>query len=160
MIFGHKDNFQFRPITTEDEKKVREIIFNILADYGLKVNTDGVDADLFNITEYYRNGLFGVIEDINSRLIIGSFALYPISMDEMELRKMYILKEYRGKGLAKWIIDFCEAYAQKNGIKVISLETASVLKEAYGLYLSKGYVDVVEENHTPRCDILMIKVLN
>jgi putative acetyltransferase len=158
-IFGHKDTFQFRPITKVDEKNVRKIIFDILEDYGLKVNTEGVDSDLYNITEHYKDGLFGVIEEKSKRLIVGSFALYPLSEKEVELRKMYIRKSFRGNGLGKWVIDFCEAYAQKSGYERISLETASVLKEAKALYLSKGYEIVPQENHTPRCDVLMKKKL-
>jgi len=159
MIFGHKDNFQFRPITMADEKNVREMIFAILESYGLKVNTDGVDSDLFDITKYYEKGLFGVIETKDAGVLVGSFALYPLSETEVELRKMYIKKEFRGNGLGKWVIDFCEAYAQKEGYQVVSLETASALKEAYQLYLTKGYELDEQENHTPRCDILMKKIL-
>lgn len=158
-IFGHKDSFQFRPIRQDDEENVRKIIFSILEDYGLKVNTDGVDGDLFNITKHYEEGLFGVIEEKNTRLIVGSFALFPLSESEVELRKMYILKEFRGRGLGKWTIDFCEAYAQSKGYECISLETASVLKEARSLYLTKGYKIIPLENHTPRCDVLMKKIL-
>ena len=159
MIFGHKDNFQFRPVTTEDEKNVREMIFTILENYGLKVKTDGVDADLFNIVENYKEGLFGVIELKDTLALVGSFALFPLSNSVVELRKMYIKKEFRGNGLGKWVIDFCEAYAQKKGFEEITLETASPLKEAYQLYRAKGYELVEKENHTPRCDILMQKRL-
>ena len=159
MIFGHKDNFQFRPVATEDEKNVREMIFSILENYGLKVKTDGVDADLFNIVQNYKEGLFGVIELRDTLELVGSFALFPLSDSVVELRKMYIKKQFRGNGLGKWVIDFCEAYAQKTGYEQITLETASPLKEAYQLYLSKGYELVDKENHTPRCDILMQKRL-
>ncbi len=159
-IFGHKDTFQFRRFIKEDEKKVRDIVFSVLSEYGLKVNSEGVDGDLYDIETHYKDGLFGVIEEKNTRLIVGSFALFPLQKTEMELRKMYILPSYRGKGLAKWVVDFCEAYAQSRGVKTISLETASVLKEAKGLYLSKGYEIVPQENHTPRCDILMRKELS
>ncbi len=156
-IFGHKDTFQFRPITKVDEENVRKIIFSALEDYGLKVNKEGVDSDLFDIVEHYKKGIFGVIEEISTRHIVGSFALYPLTETEIELRKMYIKKEFRGQGLGKWVIDFCEAYAQREGYEAISLETASVLKEAKALYLAKGYEIVPQENHTPRCDILMRK---
>lgn len=159
MSFGYKDNFHFRPIRNEDEKKVRNIIFSILDDYGLKLDIEGVDHDLFEITKHYSRGLFGVIEEMEKGEIVGSFALYPMNNTEYELRKMFLLKEYRGKGLGKWVMDFCEVFAKREGFTSISLETASVLKEAIGLYVKKGYKHVSDDNHTERCDVLMRKYL-
>ncbi len=159
MTFGYKDNFHFRAIRKEDEKKVRNIIFSILKQYQLELDTEGVDADLFDIVDYYKNGLFGVVELGDTQEVVGSFALYPLDDHTMELRKMYLLPEYRGQGVGKWIISFCEAYAQRSGYRKISLETASVLKEAVGLYQKMGYKPSCDENHTERCDILLEKEL-
>ena len=159
MTFGYKDNFHFRTIRLEDEIKVRKIIYPILESYGLQVDETGVDGDLLNIIEHYKNGLFGVVELSDTKEIIGSFALYPISTEDVELRKMYLLEKYRGKGIGKWIINFCETYAKSKGFQRIVLETATSLKEAIGLYRSFGYQDSLEENHTERCDIMMYKNL-
>ena len=159
MTFGYKDNFHFRAIRKEDEKKVRNIIFPILEDYDLPLDLEGVDSDLYDITEYYQDSLFGVVELKDSNEIIGSFALYPISEQEVELRKMYLAEAYRGQGIGRWIISFCEAYAQRQGYSLMTLETASQLKEAIGLYRKMGFVDSEANNHTDRCDIMMEKKL-
>lgn len=159
MTFGYKDNFHFRAIGKDDEKNVRNIIFPILETYGLELDTEGVDSDLFNIVEYYKDGLFGVVEIKDTQEIIGSFALFPIDSETVELRKMYLLKEYRGNGIGKWVIQFCEAYAQRKGFALMTLETASSLKEAIGLYYKMGFVDSEANNHTDRCDIMMEKKL-
>ncbi|MDA9774067.1 GNAT family N-acetyltransferase [Saprospiraceae bacterium] len=159
MTFGYKDNFHFRSIRIEDEKKVRNIIFPILKSYGLALDLNGVDSDLMNITEHYRQGLFGVVELEGSKELIGSFALYPMGNGVVELRKMYLLEEYRGKGIGKWIITFCENYAKEQSYKKVILETASVLKGAIILYRKLGYMESKEALHTERCDIILEKVL-
>ena len=160
MSFGYKDNFHFRPIVKEDEKNVRNIIFGVLKDYGLKVDIKGVDHDLFNIVSYYKPGLFGVVEDTETDEIVGSFALYPLNDKEIELRKMYLLKEYRNKGIGSWCIKFCEAYAQNAGFQYIVLESASVLKGAIQLYTKKGYAVEIHCNVVERCDVFMRKKLH
>lgn len=159
MTFGYKDNFHFRSIRIEDEKKVRNIIFPILKSYGLPLDLEGVDSDLMNITEHYRQGLFGVVELEESKEILGSFALYPMGDGMVELRKMYLLEEYRGQGIGKWIIAFCENYAKEQSYKKLILETASVLKGAIALYRKLGYVESNLALHTDRCDLMLEKVL-
>lgn len=159
MFFGNKDKFHFRAIRKDDEKSVRNIIFSILGDYGLELNIEEVDKDLFDIVEAYKDGLFGVVELIDEHKIIGSFALFPISNEVVELRKMYLQKEFRGQGIGRWIMQFIEAYSISKGFKLITLESASVLKEALFLYEKSDFVHSNACNHTSRCDIMMEKVI-
>ena len=160
MDIGKYKNFNFRTIQKGDEQTVRSIIFDILQDYELTLDIEGVDHDLFNIVEHYKSGLFAVVEDSETEKIVGSFALFPLNSEQIELRKMYHLKECRGKGVGKWIIEFCIQKAKDLGYSTITLESASVLKEALQLYLSKGFTRVTIPNHTERCDVVMEYDLN
>ena len=160
MTLGNKDRFHFRSIEQKDEKFVRKIIFDLLESYALPLDLEGADADLTDICEHYRDGLFGVITDTASDEIVGSYALYPINSEKLELRKMYIKKAYQGMGLGKYSLDLCEAYAQRKGYEWIILETASVLKTAIKLYEKNGYTLSQDPLHTDRCDIVMSKKIN
>lgn len=155
MEFGRHKNFRFRSIEEKDQERVRSIIFDILNKYQLTLDIEGVDHDLYNIVAHYQSGLFGVVEDLETESIIGSFALFPINADNVELRKMYLLENYRRMGIGKWVIDFCIQKSRLLGYKMITLESASVLKEALNLYLAKGFTRVKTANHTQRCDVVM-----
>ena len=155
MEFGRHRNFRFRSIERGDEDRVREIIFDILKTYKLTLDIDGVDHDLFDIVRHYQSGLFAVVEDLREDTIVGSFALYPISPEKVELRKMYLLETCRRQGIGNWIIDFCIEYSRRNGYKTLTLESASVLKEAIQLYIAKGFIRIKAANHTERCDVVM-----
>ncbi len=66
------------------------------------------DADLNNIEDSYfnHNGFFGVAMDAEKKIIVGTFGLFRLSDDACELRKMYLLKQARGKGCGKMILNF------------------------------------------------------
>ena len=150
--------YYYRPANNDDGEAVRNIIFNSLTSYGLEVDLDNTDKDLFGIESYYPDSSFWVIVDENNT-ILGSFALYPLTSKKIELRKMYFSPAIRGLGLGKWVMQFVEQESLKRGYHVLSLETASVLVEAIQLYKKNGFVDVEGPKHSCRCDTIMEKVL-
>ncbi len=144
------DDYTLRKATDEDGEHIRSIVFSSLEEYGLKVNTCSTDRDLFEINAFYKEGLLGVIEFENE--IKGCFGLMPVSDHSVELRKMYFDPSIRGKGLGRKVVHILIDLAKQNGYNKMELETASVLKEAIGLYESIGFKPVSLENATPRCD--------
>jgi len=69
-----------------------------------------------------------------------------------ELRKMYLRRDHRGKGLGKRLLEHALAEARRLGFKRVTLETASVLKEAIRLYESYGFQPYVPTHLSCRCD--------
>lgn len=84
--------------------------------------------------------------------IIGAYGLYPVDKDTCELRKMYLYRSYRGQGWGKFLLEHALSQARKLYFKRVTLETASVLKEAIGLYKSYGFVEYQPEHLSSRCD--------
>lgn len=135
-----------------DTQEVRDLVFGILEEYGLLPDPEGIDRDLEDIEANYlnRGGDFQVLLDEHGE-IVGSVGLYPIDRDTVELRKMYFRRRIRGKGLGKKLLANTVETAARLGYKKITLETASALKEAIGLYKSFGFLPV-EGVHADRCD--------
>jgi putative acetyltransferase len=67
---------------------------------------------------------------------VGTAGYRPTSRGDraVELRKMYLLPQARGQGLGRYLLNTMEAAIGQRGFTDIWLETASVLKEAVGLY--------------------------
>ncbi|QQS42586.1 MAG: GNAT family N-acetyltransferase [Acidobacteriota bacterium] len=141
-----------REATNADCERVREIVFGVLEEYGLSPEPQGIDRDLEDIEASYlrRGGTFDVLVGENGT-IVGTVGLYPIDGSTVELRKMYFLKQIRGKGLGKALLSRTVERARELGFERITLETASVLKEAIGLYTSFGFTDQ-PGFHADRCD--------
>jgi GNAT superfamily N-acetyltransferase len=56
-----------------------------------------------------------------------------------ELKRMYVLPEFRGTGLGRQLLEALEAEARRLGYSGMVLETGNRQPEALGLYLSAGY---------------------
>lgn len=141
-----------REATNADGERVKSLVFGILREYGFTPDEGGTDADLSDLEANYtrRGGAFEVLEDARGNLV-GTVGLYPMNGETVELRKMYLARELRGRGLGKRTLARAIERARELGFKKVYLETAGVLKEAVGLYCKFGFQPTCER-HTPRCD--------
>lgn len=142
-----------RSADNRDCVKVQNLVFGILDEYGLTVETGGTDADIADIEANYlnRGGAFEVIEDASGNLL-GTIGLYPLDAETIELRKMYFDRKLRGRGVGKKMLERMIEKARALGFKRIYLETASVLKAAAALYEKYGFEPTTEGIHSKRCD--------
>jgi len=116
--------------------------------------------DLGDIEKSYvaPGGAFCVLEDQDGA-IIGVYGLYSVTGDTCELRKMYLHRDHRGIGFGRLLLDDALASAKKLGFKRVTLETASVLKEAIALYERYGFVPYQPPHLSARCDQAYILTL-
>jgi putative acetyltransferase len=147
-------HFFVRPATNIDIPQVKDLVFSVLNEYGLKPNESGKDKDLADIEKNYFSvgGFFGVAEDSNSKKIVGSFGLCPISKEVLELRKMYLAKPVRGQGLGRFMLGTAIAVAKEKKYRKIFLETISPLKEAIALYKQNGFIEIEPAEINDRVD--------
>ncbi len=144
---------KLRPASNNDCRKVTSLVYGVLAEYNLKPDPQATDADLSDIEHFYfrRGGTFCVLEEQDGS-IIGAYGLYPVDKETCELRKMYLHRAYRRKGWGKFLLEHALSQARHLHFKRVTLETASVLKEAIGLYRSYGFVEYQPEHLSSRCD--------
>jgi len=141
-----------RPATNADSDAIKHVVFSVLKEYGLSPDSNSTDKDLDAIEAFYflKGGFFGVV-DINNQ-VVATLGLYKVNEDTCELRKMYCLPEHRGKGLGKYLIEFALSKAKELGFSHVTLETASPLKEAIGLYKKYGFKEYCADHLSSRCD--------
>lgn len=144
---------RLRPATNADCEPVRNLVFTVLGEYGLKPDPACTDIDLNDIEQSYfkRGGVFYVLE-AKAGSVVGSYGLYPMEPGTCELRKMYLHRDYRGRGLGKLMLEHALAETRRLGFKTVTLETASVLKEAIRLYERDGFRPYTPSHLSSRCD--------
>jgi putative acetyltransferase len=144
---------KLRLANNKDCEKVTTLVYAVLKEYGLKPDPTSTDADLNDIEQAYfeKGGTFYVLQEKDGS-IVGAYGLYPIDSQTCELRKMYLNRSYRGKGLGKSLMESALSKAGQLGFKRMTLETASVLKEAIALYKSYGFVEYQPDHLSTRCD--------
>lgn len=69
----------------------------------------------------------------------GCGAIKLFGSDYGEVKRMFVRPGYRGKGLGKAMLNRLAEYADRNGIKVLRLETGIYEVEAIGLYEAWGF---------------------
>ena len=150
-----------RPATNADAEAVRKLVFGVLREYGLKPSPDDTDADLFDIEASYfaRGGRFDVLMAARVN-IVGTVGLYPSGDGTVELRKMYLHKQLRGQGDGRRLLEHALAEAKRMGFRRVTLETASVLKEAIALYTRYGFREYQADHKAARCDQTFELILN
>ncbi|MGB2863058.1 MAG: GNAT family N-acetyltransferase [Sedimentisphaerales bacterium] len=144
---------RLRPANNKDCDNIANLVYGILREYDLKPDPACTDADIKDIEYSYfgRGGTFLLLEAEDSS-IIGAYGLYPIDEQTCELRKMYLHKAYRRKGLGKFLLEDALSKARQLEFERMVLETASVLKEAIALYESYGFVQYNPQHMSSRCD--------
>lgn len=143
---------KLRTAQNVDAPAIKELVFGVLASYGLKPDPASTDKDLDDIEKNYLEnvGYFAVLE--HEGTIVGSYGLFRVNESECELRKMYLSPGFRRKGLGKLLLEHALEKAKELKYDVVNLETASVLKEAIALYRKYGFVPYKAEHLSARCD--------
>lgn len=73
---------------------------------------------------------------------VGCGALRSLPPDMGEVKRMFVLPGFRGRGIAKRILETLESRARELGYTAVCLETGSGQPEAIALYRSAGYVPI------------------
>ena len=142
-----------RPATNKDTAAVQALVFGVLEEYGLRADSENTDADLSDVeASYWRaGGCFDVLTDPEGG-VLGTVALFRVNPTTCELRKMYLVRAERGKGLGRLLLEHAIQRAAELGFNRIVLETASVLGEAISLYEKRGFRRYHPRHMAARCD--------
>ncbi|ELR69502.1 Putative acetyltransferase [Fulvivirga imtechensis AK7] len=73
---------------------------------------------------------------------VGCGAIKPLDNTAMEVKRMYVLPEQRGKKIASAILGELEAWAAELGYNKCVLETGKKQPEAIALYLRNRYREI------------------
>ena len=85
--------------------------------------------------------LFLVARDDDGRAL-GCGALRSLGEPVVEIKRMYVRPEARGRGVGVAILNELEREAAARGFKVVRLETGPLQPEAIGLYARAGYREI------------------
>ena len=90
-------------------------------------------------------------------IVVGTAAMIPFSNSKIELAKMTVHKEFRGKGLSKILLKKCIDYAKASKAKEIFLISNRRLLRARKLYEKFGFIEVdLDSNKYKRGNYKMV----
>lgn len=116
------------------------------------------DKEVLNNPDKYiinRGGhIFFAIEDDR---VYGTVALMPYDEEYMELTKMAVLPEARGRKIGQQLMQYCIDFAKSNNLKLL-LYSNTKLENAIYIYKKYGFVEIPVESDSPykRSNIKMV----
>ena len=106
-------------------------------DADLKIR-DGEDHDLYNQFNSITNIKYCIVA-YEDQIPIGCGGIKAFDESTIEVKRMYVKPEYRGKGVAGKILMDLEFWAKELGYQKCVLETGVKQPEAIALYKKYGY---------------------
>jgi GNAT superfamily N-acetyltransferase len=101
------------------------------------IDIDGDEKDFF--AQFNNIYIKQVIVCFHNNIAVGCGAFKEYEPNVAELKRMFVLPEYRGKGVATKIIFELENWAQQENYTISVLETSIRLLNAIALYKKTGY---------------------
>jgi GNAT superfamily N-acetyltransferase len=89
----------------------------------------------FNSIDLLKNCVLFYVDE--KPVACGAFKMFD--EDTVEIKRMFVLPEYRGNGYASKILSELEVWAKDEGFKLGVLETGIKQPEAIALYKKNGY---------------------
>jgi DNA-binding MarR family transcriptional regulator/N-acetylglutamate synthase-like GNAT family acetyltransferase len=91
----------------------------------------------------------------------GCVALRPLLSlpSASECKRLYVRPVFRGRGLAKTLLNVMERFAKELGVQWIYLDSKSDLKAAISLYKQRGYKTCKRYNKNPQATLFLRKHL-
>jgi GNAT superfamily N-acetyltransferase len=79
----------------------------------------------------------------------GCGALRPVAEDTVELRRLWVRRPFRKRGLAHEIVESLLAWARQAGYRKVRLEVLSAMPRADALFRSLGFEPLPEDRSNP-----------
>ncbi len=132
--------------TSEYTSEVKKVILYTQRDLGINkdLNPLGRDADLDMIPGVYKDRGRFWIALVDSK-VIGTIAVENNDGPIAKLRRMFVLPEYQGTGVAQQLLNTALIFAIETGYTEMELSTALFMKRAHSFYNKNGFEKIGED---------------
>lgn len=118
---------------------VIRVVRTVYDEYGFTWEAEGYHRDLYDVEAHYLAGagMFWVV--LSNGSVVGCAGLKPHG-EECELHRMYLLREFRGRGLGRKLLELALAHGRSAGCRRMRAWSDVKLTDAHKLYLKMGFV--------------------
>ena len=139
----------YSPSMQTEIEKFYEICFSAL---GWDYEPYGRHKDIVNISEVYmKNGCMWCL--VENEKIIGTSAVKALNFDIAEMKRLYVLPKYQGRGYGRLLFETALQYAKNQGYKKIRLDTQKDRSASRHLIESHGFKEIPRYNDNPFAEL-------
>lgn len=121
----------------------------LVQDHGLDISYQGIQEELETLPGKFAAPKGRLIMALELDQPIGCAALRPIDEHTCELKRMYVLPQFRGKGVGKSLAGYLIQEAKKIDYKMMRLDTGRFLTTAITIYEALGFKQIAPYNDVP-----------
>jgi len=125
--------------TPHEWDEARRLVEEYAASLAVDLSFQNFDQELQHFTSEYAapKGAFLLAED--SGRYVACIGLRPFADDIGEIKRLYVARAARGRGLGRVLVERVIIVARQIGYRSLLLDTLPFMKEAQSLYLSLGF---------------------
>src|SRR5919205_429473 len=112
----------------------RSLVSDTLREFDFALDP-ALDADLDDPAGTYA----AVWVAVDADAVVGSVALRDLGDATLELKRMYLRPDQRGRGLGRQLLNVALDWARANGVRIIQLDTSERMVAAQRLYEAHGF---------------------
>lgn len=133
------------------EKSLIDFLQQCLPESGRCLELNGKHKIYCDIENHFEH--FWCMRD--GTVIIGTVAIKKLGDKNCELKSLYLLKRYHGRGLGNMLLSTAINQAKKEDFYRMYLDTLSTSKSAIALYKKRGFAVTERYNENQAADIFM-----
>lgn len=114
--------------------------------------------ELDDLPGKYASPTGALLVALDGEAIVGCGAMRPLQNQTCEMKRLYLRKDGRGKGLGKKLCLELISRAKKAGYRSMKLDTVKKLQKAIELYRELGFVECEKYCENPQEDVLYMEL--
>lgn len=145
---------QLLEFTIDMQQQVIQFIEKCFVALGWGYSPNSRHIDTADVEKHYmQNGCFWCL--FENHVLIGTVAVRTIDFENkiLELKRMFVLPEYQGKGYGRQLLKHAIDYAKEQKYNSICLDTRNELATAQHLYKKYGFKQIDKYNNNEYADV-------
>lgn len=136
-------HIQIRPFHPDDAASIEFVVLSVLQEWG-SLPTSKDQQELEALQSQSPFDAFFVAEDPMVG-VVGCAGIVPVNDATCELRKIYVLKKFRGQHVGQRLFDACVQEARRRQYPKMRFEMNSAMMEYLPFYIRNGFEPASDE---------------
>lgn len=152
---------QMSQVVSPDQiAQARELFLEYAQSLGFSLCFQNFDKELADLPGEYAPPAGRLLLAEYDGEVAGCIALHKLEPDICEMKRLYLRRQFRGKGLGRALAERVIAEARQIGYKRMRLDTVEpVMKDAVGMYRKLGFKEIAPYRENPMAGTLYMELL-
>jgi len=148
----------YKKLETEDEIiKTKELILKYITWLNQDLTFQNIDEELVNFPEKYEEPLGSFIIAKENENVIGCVGLKNLDNKICEMKRLYVLDNYKGQGIGKILTRKIIEEAKLKNYEIMRLDTLNTMEAALKIYFTSGFYKINPYYNNPHEDVIYLE---